>query len=71
MAEKKEEERLLARGLDGLYHPSESCGCFIGDLRPCGEIRTGCRGGLAAEIGGAHGVYSPRVVKALREVSHV
>lgn len=55
-----EEERLIARGFDGLYHPDPSipCGCFIGDLRPCGETRTGCRGGHESADGA--GIYPPQ-----------
>lgn len=73
MTKRKESEadKLVRLGFDGLYHPSEPCGCFIGDLRPCGEVRTGCRGGLAFD----GGVYAPRFVRivkktGLSEVSH-
>lgn len=54
-----EDERLRQRGFDGLYHPDPAmeCGCFIGDLRPCGEQRTGCRGGHMSPDGA--GVYGP------------
>lgn len=54
-----EDERLRRRGFDGLYHPDPfmECGCFLGDLRPCGEQRTPCRGGHASPDGS--GVYGP------------
>lgn len=54
-----EEEWLRKRGFDGLYHPDPSmgCGCFLGDLRPCGQTGTGCRGGHAAPENA--GVYGP------------
>jgi hypothetical protein len=54
-----EHDRLQRRGFDGLYHPDPamSCGCFLHDLRPCGELRTGCRGGHANAAG--TGVYKP------------
>ena len=44
----RQEASLKARGYDGWYiriNESEACGCWIGDLRPCGELRTGCRPG--------------------------
>ena len=45
----REVKLLIRRGFDGLYHPDPAmeCGCFVDDLRPCGETRTGCRGGYA------------------------
>ena len=54
-----EHDRLQRRGFYGLYHPDPamSCGCFLHDLRPCGELRTGCRGGHANAAG--TGVYKP------------
>lgn len=53
-----ETDWLKARGFDGLYHPDPAmeCGCFIGDLRPCGETETPCRGGIARD----EGVFKPR-----------
>jgi hypothetical protein len=44
----RDKARLSAHGYDGLYWrapspSSEACGCGIGDLRPCGEVNTGCR----------------------------
>lgn len=56
----REETRLAARGFDGLYHQTEPCGCWLGDLRPCGETRTGCRGGHAM----GDGIYGPPRSKA-------
>ncbi len=47
----REAHDLEQRGFDGLWHPSEPCGCFIGDLRPCGQYQTGCRGGYERENG--------------------
>lgn len=49
---------LRARGYDGLYHPDPvmACGCFIGDLRPCGDVETPCRGGRAM----GDGIYQGR-----------
>jgi hypothetical protein len=54
-----EEQRLIRQGFDGLYHPDPTmeCGCFVGDLRPCGERGTGCRGGHTNPDGS--GVYGP------------
>ncbi len=46
-----EAERVQSKGYDGLYSLTEACGCFVDDLRPCGEVRTGCRMGMANEIG--------------------
>lgn len=56
-AARVEEDRLRARGFEGLYHPTEPCGCYLGDLRPCGEVRTGCRGGHESSDG--VGIYAP------------
>jgi hypothetical protein len=57
MNTEKEADRLSARGFDGLYHPTEPCGCWLDDLRPCGEERTGCLGGH--ESGDGSGIYKP------------
>jgi len=56
-----EQDRLQRRGFDGLYHPDPAmqCGCFLHDLRPCGEVGTGCRGGHANAEG--TGVFRPSV----------
>ena len=50
---------LAVRGFDGLYHPDPvmECGCFLGDLRPCGDLDTPCRGGRASVD--EAGVFSP------------
>jgi len=32
-----EAEWLTKHGFDGLYTPNDECGCFVGDLYPCGE----------------------------------
>jgi len=52
---------LQSRGFHGLYHPDPSmeCGCYLRDLRPCGDTDTPCRGGRARE----GGVYRPWRVK--------
>ena len=63
-----EAETLEARGFDGLYNPTEPCGCMVTDLRPCGHQHTGCRGGLIVETDLVCGVFAPRVAKALRGV---
>lgn len=42
---------LERRGFDGLWCPTEPCGCWVSDLRPCGEFHTGCRGGVECEQG--------------------
>lgn len=55
----REAVRLEKRGLDGLYHPTEPCGCWIGDLYPCGERPCECRGGVEMEFGGVVGVFRP------------
>lgn len=60
-----ESARLIAGGFDGLYHPSQPCGCFVSDLRPCGQVRTGCRRGQAADGPNGHGVYRPRIARVL------
>jgi len=36
---------LKAHGYDGLYAPGEPCGCWLGDLVPCGEKDNGCKPG--------------------------
>jgi hypothetical protein len=61
-----EADWLKARGFDGLYHPDPAmeCGCFLGDLRPCGQTGLGCRGGVAASDGS--GVYRPNRNRAVR-----
>ena len=48
VSQSSEAKRLRALGFDGLYHPDPAieCGCYLDDLRPCGEIKTGCRGGF-------------------------
>lgn len=51
--------RLAARGFDGLYHPSEPCGCFLRDLFPCGERPQACRPGQAREGENGFGIYRP------------
>lgn len=53
----READWLKVRGFDGLYHPDATfdCGCVIGDLRPCGETETPCRGGYA----NGDGIYQP------------
>lgn len=55
----RESERLIAGGFDGLYHPDPAveCGCFVGDLYPCGERPRACRPGHASPDG--IGVYGP------------
>ena len=35
---------LVANGFDGLYY--DGCGCVVGDLEPCGEIRADCEPGV-------------------------
>lgn len=58
--DQREAEWLEARGFDGLAHPDPavSCGCFVGDLRPCGEHETPCRGGRALDGGVYLGVQA-------------
>jgi hypothetical protein len=36
-------ERLSAGGHDGLVSHYADCGCPVGDLAPCGEIKGDCR----------------------------
>lgn len=52
-----EAETLRSRGFDGLYHPTVPCGCSAEDLRPCGEVGTGCRGGYSHDE--TLGIYAP------------
>ena len=59
MKAETEAERLRRRGFDGLYHPTEPCGCGIHHLRPCGEVRTGCRGAEYREVNDAPGWFRP------------
>lgn len=63
----KEADWLRARGYDGLYHPDPDveCGCFLDDLRPCGEKDTPCRGGHAL----MGGVYRPGTARRVRRQS--
>ena len=36
-------ERFLKEyGYDGLYNPTEDCGCELGDLAPCGDMCIYC-----------------------------
>ena len=42
------EAHLIANGFDGLYSPSE-CGCKLGDLAPCGEMKGDCEPGYLQE----------------------
>lgn len=45
---------LRARGYDGLFwrHGSETCGCHVNDLRPCGQPKgSGCRPARRGEDG--------------------
>jgi hypothetical protein len=64
---KDESDRLRARGYDGLYAPDQPCGCYLDDLRPCGETHTGCRPGLALDTDEFSGVYRPAFVRLLRK----
>ena len=59
-----EPARIAAAGYDGLYHPSVPCGCFVADLRPCGQVRTGCRMGLARDGDNGYGIYRGAVSSA-------
>lgn len=62
----RDEEKLQGRGYDGLYLrlPNENCGCGLGNLRPCGEVNTGCR---PARIGD-DGMFHPTLIR--RKVNH-
>lgn len=57
----REAEWLTARGFDGLYHPDPvmECGCFVGDLYPCGERPRECRPGHVRHIGEVAGIFPP------------
>ena len=57
--EPAEAEWLESRGFDGLYHPDPTmeCGCYLSDLRPCGERDTPCRGGRTRDD--RSGVFQP------------
>lgn len=59
--QEKEAERLRARGFDGLYHPDPdmACGCWAGDLYPCGERPKECRPGHEREVMGIVGIFKP------------
>lgn len=39
------EEALRANGYAGLYSGDDPCGCTVGDLMPCDQTPTNCRGG--------------------------
>lgn len=58
----QDEARLRARRYDGLIVAigAEVCGCGIGDLRPCGEVRTGCRPARTGEDGLFYPARKPR-----------
>jgi hypothetical protein len=53
-----ESEWLRAHGFDGLYTPNDDCGCFLGDLYPCGERgdRVACVPGHESDAG----IHAPR-----------
>lgn len=58
----RQERELRRKGLQGLYHPEHPCGCYLGDLRPCGQIGTRCRGGVER----ADGIRPPLTMAMVR-----
>lgn len=58
-----EAAQLEKRGFDGLYYPGPevACGCFIGDLWPCGDRPKECRGGHTRDMGDGEviGIFAP------------
>lgn len=48
-------DRLRADGFDGLVSEDRDCGCVLGDLAPCGEIREDCEAAHRQPAPGAYG----------------
>jgi hypothetical protein len=57
LKKEKEAARLIRLGYDGLYHPTEPCGCWMNDLYPCGERPPECRPGHEAHGVNGFGIY--------------
>jgi hypothetical protein len=51
---------LIEKGYDGLY--SDDCGCMVGDLAPCGEMKSDCCAGYKH----VHSVTGDYVIASLK-----